>query len=445
MKKCCVNSLNTILTGVLIITVLKIIVFEYLIYISEKEHTHIQRIADDSSYMHCDYEPSYPDIIPDIPDDMYHSLDTITTADKFTLKPCTEEKTNFVFLKTHKTATDTLAAVFRRFALNRNLSVMLPLGRKYTLGWPHQIQFFMHRWARSDKTFNIVLDHAVFNYSYFASALPEDTVYFTSLRHPVSRLSSALAYNHMDICGKMPKKVDLTKEFLRNMFHYEDVYKSLDNTLYIKYCPCMRDSVTITKNAMAFDLGFPTGYHFDRPDQQQNYTYISNWLHTIHNQMDFVILVEHFNTSMVLLKRIMCWTLKDVLYRPVNLSRRIRHRITEAESYTYLQWSNVDTLLHRLMNHTFWKRINSLGSDFLEEVEVYEQQLHIVWNFCEGMDQTRKDELVIEKTKWESAYMVTRSDCDMMYDKDDLRLKIKEQYSGSKNEVNTDFNRQAFC
>ena len=42
--------------------------------------------------------------------------------------PCAEERKNFVYIKTHKTGSETVSAIFRRFGYARNLSFVLPMG-----------------------------------------------------------------------------------------------------------------------------------------------------------------------------------------------------------------------------------------------------------------------------------------------------------------------------
>ena len=401
----------------------------------------------------CDYEESN-DVIEDIPQYMFDFVDSLVAADDFKLdETCTEEKINFVYIKTHKTASDTLSSVFRQFALRRNLSVVLPLRQKFLLGYPLNLRSFMYRPARHEWGFNIMLDHVIFNHSFMSSIMPSNTIYFTSLRQPFGRLRSALAYHDFDRCGHMPEGVEITEEFMGNMLHYEDTFRSLDNNMEagIHFCPCMRNGISVTKNQMSFDMGFPTGYHFEYQDQQKNYTFIKEWLMHIQDKMDLVMIVEYFDESMVFLKRFMCWGFSAILYRTVNRSSKSKViNVTQEQIDAFNKWSNVDTLLFRMVNHTFFKRIGALGEDFKQEVVEFKSQVQRVMQYCynrHNLPPDQKDELVIPPTKWDQGYKINGTDCALFLDASQLRNKVKEAYDDLRGDPLPwyDFNEGAFC
>lgn len=115
----------------------------------------------------CHVTNSKTDATKNIPAFMYDVIDVLVHEnDKFQLPDCKKKsnrKTNFVYIKNHKCASDTLSAVFRRFALNKNLSIVLPIGAHSLLGWPHQLRRYMYR-LKKTKEFNIMLDHQVYIY-----------------------------------------------------------------------------------------------------------------------------------------------------------------------------------------------------------------------------------------------------------------------------------------
>jgi len=99
---------------------------------------------------------------------------------------------NFVYLKTHKAASDTLSAMFRRFSYTRNLSAVLTLGAKYNFGWPWDLRQEFHRPSKTGN-FNVLFDHCKFTESYMKKIMPPGTVYIGSLRETFSHLKSAMA------------------------------------------------------------------------------------------------------------------------------------------------------------------------------------------------------------------------------------------------------------
>lgn len=74
--------------------------------------------------------------------------------------------TNIMFLKTHKTASSTVLNILFRFAERHNLSVALPAGSRFHLGYPW---LFLARYVEGveqdgpQRHFNIMCNHLRFN------------------------------------------------------------------------------------------------------------------------------------------------------------------------------------------------------------------------------------------------------------------------------------------
>lgn len=74
--------------------------------------------------------------------------------------------TNIMFLKTHKTASSTVLNILFRFAERHNLSVALPVGSRFHLGYPW---LFLARYVEGveqdgpQRHFNIMCNHLRFN------------------------------------------------------------------------------------------------------------------------------------------------------------------------------------------------------------------------------------------------------------------------------------------
>lgn len=84
--------------------------------------------------------------IATIPDIMYAFVDVLVKQEEFTLPQCSDRRAHedIVYIKNHKCASDSTSAMLRRFALSRNLSVLLPIGKKYGLGFPFQMTSSMY-------------------------------------------------------------------------------------------------------------------------------------------------------------------------------------------------------------------------------------------------------------------------------------------------------------
>lgn len=333
-------------------------------------------------------------------------------------------RTNLVFVKTHKCASDSLSLIFRRFALNVNLSVALPLGKKFLLGWPHTLRPYMYRPTKTG-VYNMFLDHMVFNHQYMQSVVPSDSVYISTVREPFSRLKSAIRYFGYFKRAYFAERSDAVQSFLDDMETADARYKTNDN-IFMYNSACVPPGVSITQNSMAFDLGFPTGYHLNTTDQTTNYTFIKQWLKDINSQIDMFVVTEYFDESMVMMKRSLCWSWKDILYTRVNYQKytpSTKYNISQIDRYN--NWSNVDTLLYLMVNSTFWKRVEQFGEDFYDEVQAFKVHLTQVDQFCQ---QTSLQTMEVDENKWNSGYYLHQTDCEQIKDPDHLRQKLRDVY-----------------
>lgn len=147
-----------------------------------------------------------------------------------------------------------------------------------------------------------------------------------------------------------------------------------------------------------------------------------------------MLLVEYFHESLVLLKRYMCWEWTDIFYRKTNF--RGPHNQTPKKHYNkdqiqnFKQWSNVDTLLYELANSTLWKRVKEIGEhDFMDEVKAFEVQLVKVSEFCKSEPSMLS--VCFAGNRWQREFTLHRDQCDMIYDEEGLRSKVRDAYDAT--------------
>ncbi|XP_035696262.1 galactose-3-O-sulfotransferase 2-like [Branchiostoma floridae] len=277
-------------------------------------------------------------------------------------RPC-QEHTNLAFVKVHKAGGTTLTCLLQRFGDLRNLSFVLPR-KGINLGWPKQM-------SESDflpsltGEYNILVQHVVFNKSTIGSVMPRDTKYITTIREPFSHLKSVFNWYKLArvyrVLGKNP-----VGEFLKSPAMYE---------------ARRRDIIpSKTRNFMAFDLGFPIR------TQSDNDTAIKEFISKMDEDFVLVIILEHLDESLVLLKRYLCWSLSDILYWRQN-KRNYQYKgtkLTTKQRRIHQKWSNVDYALYNHFNATLWKKIEEQGPDFWEEVRHFEALHNDVMHFCQS-------------------------------------------------------------
>ena len=203
------------------------------------------------------------------------------------LPSCTKEKQNFVYIKNHKCASDTLSVVFRRFGFERDLSVVQPMLMKFNIGWPKPLHPGFFRASKSGH-FNILTDHTVYNETFMDKLMSPGTVYMTSIREPFSHLKSSFNFFNVPKLGHISEKLqpgeDALMYFLQNKDAVDQQYK--DPKTY-KARPCVPPYLSVVRNMMAFDLGLPVGYE-GSPDMQKDIPYIKQWLAHIDKKFETV-------------------------------------------------------------------------------------------------------------------------------------------------------------
>ncbi|XP_028413997.1 galactose-3-O-sulfotransferase 2-like [Dendronephthya gigantea] len=266
---------------------------------------------------------------------------------------CSSAQKNIMFLKTHKTGSSTITNILNRFADRHNLTVALPMDGFYHFLWPlpFQTDFVQNRVPRP----NILSNHARFDAKSLAELLPDTTKYISILRHPATQFASLFQF--MDLGGLLAangnrKSISL-EYFLDNAF---EILSSLNR----RYPQILIDnpSLQLLRNPQLFDFGF----------DQSNEAMTREQLEVISRKFNLILIMEHFDESLILLRRKLCWTLDDVVYFKLNqqlgknepTSARVRGKI--------LHWIKEDVMLYEYFNASLWDEIKREGESFWNEV-----------------------------------------------------------------------------
>ncbi|ELT91457.1 hypothetical protein CAPTEDRAFT_85041, partial [Capitella teleta] len=184
----------------------------------------------------------------------------------------------------------------------------------------------------------------------------------TSIREPFSQFKSTFHYYNIHGVSQMLRN-QTYEHYLRDILLYEQRYTSHDNR---KLRHCVPDGFSVTRNIMAFNLGFPTG--FNRPDMSQDQEFIEQWLKKVDNEFSLVLIVEYFHESLVLLRRKLCWNFEDILFFNMNAGE-YKHKVRDTELVEiHKKWSNVDYSLYKHFNDTLRQTLTNQGAEFWREV-----------------------------------------------------------------------------
>lgn len=344
-----------------------------------------------------------------------------------TNKQCPNQKCNFLFIKTMKCATETVVRILRKYSYDNNLNIMLPQKKRLYLAWPYLMDDLDYR--LSDRPFNGLIDHAIYNKTimnrYFP---PETTHYVTIIREPLKHFKSAFSYFKIQQIAGIFAKHPLT-EYLENIKYYDSIYKSHEAAHY-RYC--IPDGFSVTKNLIAHCLGMPLGFPYGRQDITNNSLAVREYIRNLDREFSLVMIVEYFHESLVLFKRLMKWQLKDLIYKFVNrgtyyfsLSNRYKEK--------HKKWASIDYMIYEHFNETLWKKIAAEGPDFYDEVKQFSHIQKQVNHYCWGLDKHLHKNLEISHSQFNSDLKISRKDCESM--NISWLDKIKEKFDGDNKHV----------
>ena len=267
-----------------------------------------------------------------------------------------------LFLKTHKTGSSTIANIFFRYGDARNLT--FALGADTILGWPEKFHIF-HPLRMFGKAPDILCSHARFNKEPMNWLFPRKTSkYVTILRNPEDNYESVFNFAQLGKSFGLGVALDSLEKFLdKPIQSYNQSRK--DIMMYL------------ARNPMMFDLGLRFEYF-------QNLTAVKEYIQFLDNEFDLVMIMDYFDESLLLMKRLLCWKIEDILYVKLNerqdkekatrLSARVKENIR--------RWNKADVLLFDYFNATFWRRVKKEGPNFYEELSIFRRRNQEIQQSC---------------------------------------------------------------
>lgn len=343
----------------------------------------------------------------DVPVDVIISTHTdddkqkpVDTTKKEAPKP---EKRHIAFLKVHKAASSTVQNIFYRFGSMRNLSFVLP----YTTHYLSQLNSRIYNPilpSLDNKTgkYDIVCNHVNFNHSNFKRLMYDDAVYLAIVREPLDLfVSAAYYYKYVWPAGylKVLNETTFIQDLIRNPEKLEP-------------------RQTRTFNYMAQDFGFVI--KSVPKTLALNETVIANFISGLKESFHFVMVVEYFDESLIMMKRLLNWSFKDILYIKLNKLNEYKRRkgipnislnISTEDKLLFRKRNRIDCAIYDSFLELFLKRM-STENGLRDEVGEFRKTLKDVHEFC--TDAKSADVITLPATKWNPMFVVDRHDCKLM-------------------------------
>nr|XP_006820270.1 PREDICTED: galactosylceramide sulfotransferase-like [Saccoglossus kowalevskii] len=277
------------------------------------------------------------------------------TNETHTKKTMCTPKNNIVFLKTRKAGGTTLQNIFCRYGERNNLTFVLPHE-----GWVFRYpKAFQKEFAISPPPsgYNIFCHEAVFNNDVITDMMPNNTVFITILREPVAHYESTFTYfGTRNKCGIRSISANSLDEFFSSP---SECYKKTP------------------KNHLLLNLG-ATYMSFD--DDRA----IEMTIAHLEDKFDLVMIMEHFEESLILLKDLLCWTTNDITYFELNRREtQSVHKLSDSLTNRIREWNKGDVALYQHFKQIFWKKVRNFGEKKMKtEIENLRDKNLVVRQRC---------------------------------------------------------------
>ncbi|XP_039356086.1 galactose-3-O-sulfotransferase 4 isoform X2 [Mauremys reevesii] len=251
-------------------------------------------------------------------------------------RPC-QPRRHIVFLKTHKTGSSTIVNLLHRFGETRGLRFALP--PRYQFGYPYPFQARRVKGYRpGGPSFDILCHHMRFHLPEVQKVMPPDSFYFSIVRDPGSLAESAFSY-YRGVAPAFRRAGSLT-QFLAAPERF--------------YNPAERGN-HYARNLLWFDFGLA-------PPAAPGPEAVQAALAQLERTFPLVLLTEHFDESLVLLREALCWAEEDVdAFRHNGRNPQAVRPLDPAQAARLRAWNGLDWQLYAHFNRSFWRRVEAFG------------------------------------------------------------------------------------
>lgn len=123
------------------------------------------------------------------------------------------------------------------------------------------------------------------------------------------------------------------------------------------------------------------------PPAYDNMTRVRNEIRKMDRNFELVLIMEYFDESLILLRKVLCWSLQDILYVKFNQRRqKLRKQLDEKVKKNILNWNKADVLLFEHFNKTLWRKIKEYGPSFWKDLKVFRRLNSEMQTACVGKE-----------------------------------------------------------
>ncbi|CAH1781067.1 unnamed protein product [Owenia fusiformis] len=264
------------------------------------------------------------------------------------------------FLKVHKCGSTTLQTILLRYGLLYNMTIGMPCSHpqsvRQIMGIPEPLKSEHIMPLSTGLThYDLIAQHTRYSIDVKQIMMP-GTPFVAILRDPITHFKSLFSFFKVYITYR--KHISLPNNAtVREKFKY--------------FVDRIKDMPELTISPPdGLPARNPQLYTFGLTDHQtKNLDFVQDSLKQFESDFDLVMLVEHFDESLVLLRNILNCDLRDLISLKSSYVSPDKGatKLTTKQKQNILEWNAGDKILYDHFNKTFWKKVEQYGFDRMSE------------------------------------------------------------------------------
>ncbi|XP_006823188.1 galactosylceramide sulfotransferase-like [Saccoglossus kowalevskii] len=263
----------------------------------------------------------------------------------------------FIFVKTAKTGGSTIASLLYRYGINTGLVAAIPdPPAKFMLRvTSSEVQATQYSCSETGfPGYNYIASHLHrYNFNSLKNFLPR-AKFITILRSPVDTFVSRFYFSNVYKMLGLQNKVNPLQTFLTDSA-YRDI----------------KEKVIVPRVPTWFSLT-----HDHRISE-------------VSKEFDLVMITEYMDESLILLKKMMCWTFDDIIYHSKKVSGVKRPSLSNEMRELIEEGLHLDIEWYDHFNKTLWDKIKNYDGDFNADLSLFRLKLSESEERCR---KNRKDD-----------------------------------------------------
>lgn len=290
------------------------------------------------------------------------------------------------FLKIPKTGSSTVACVFLRFGINNNLSMYLPIK-------PEVSDTAQDLLLKQNKQYDIFLIHTNYSHKFFTNIVRNPAI-IGNLRRPEDRI--------------------ISHAFFFNLKNKHRHLQLLSRQEFIN---------EVVKDPARYGVNAVITLYFGIKDLKISETDLQQYLTRLNSEFTLVLILERLDESLVLLKRLLGWSVFDIIYAAKKTSSKHSDIHLNSNQIGHLQSTNkLEYVIYDFFYKELERKIQNAGDNFTEEVAHFKNILNQTETFCSTPNNTMPF-YTFPASSWDDSFSLTTTDCYFIYNKDVVDYK----------------------